>query len=83
METTNYIKEYYKNAEHDLSSLLNADTSSEEIISKIRKEIANTNNAKLIEQLEQEKKTYQEQYLVADKILKNNYTAYTFIFRFI
>lgn len=40
METTNYIKEYYKNAEHDLSSLLNADTSSEEIISKIRKEIA-------------------------------------------
>ena len=40
METTNYIKEYYKSAEHDLSSLLNADTSSEEIISKIRKEIA-------------------------------------------
>ena len=40
METTNYIKEYYKSAEHDLSSLLNADTSNEEIISKIRKEIA-------------------------------------------
>lgn len=40
METTNYIKEYYKSAEHDLSSLLNADTNSEEVISKIRKEIA-------------------------------------------
>lgn len=40
MEITNYIKEYYKSAEHDLSSLLNADTNSEEVISKIRKEIA-------------------------------------------
>ena len=39
METTNYIKEYYKSAEHDLSSLLNADTSSEEVIAKIRREI--------------------------------------------
>lgn len=39
MEATNYIKEYYKSAEHDLSSLLNADTSSEEVISKIRREI--------------------------------------------
>lgn len=45
-------------------------------IQRIRKEIANTNNAKLIEQLEQEKKTYQEQYLVADKILKNNSDLY-------
>ena len=40
METTNYIREYYKSEEHDLSSLLNADTNSEEVISKIRKEIA-------------------------------------------
>ena len=39
METTNYIKEYYKSAEHNLSSLLNADTSSEEVIAKIRREI--------------------------------------------
>ena len=39
METTNYIKEYYKSAEHDLSSLLNVDTSSEEVIAKIRREI--------------------------------------------
>ena len=39
METTNYIKEYYKSAEHDLSSLLNADTSGEEVIAKIRREI--------------------------------------------
>jgi len=45
-------------------------------IQRIRKEIANTNNAKLIEQLEQEKKTYQEQYLAADKILKNNSDLY-------
>ena len=39
METTNYIKEYYKSAGHDLSSLLNADTSGEEVIAKIRREI--------------------------------------------
>lgn len=45
-------------------------------IQRIRKEIANTNNTKLIEQLEQEKKTYQEQYLTADKILKNNSDLY-------
>lgn len=45
-------------------------------IQRIRKKIANTNNAKLIEQLEQEKKTYQEQYLAADKILKNNSDLY-------
>ena len=45
-------------------------------IQRIRKEIANTNNAKFIEQLEQEKKTYQEQYLAADKILKNNSDLY-------
>lgn len=40
METTNYIREYYKSEEHDLSSLLNADTNNEEVVSKIRKEIA-------------------------------------------
>lgn len=45
-------------------------------IQRIRKEIANTNNAKFIEQLEQEKKTYQEQYLAADKIIKNNSDLY-------
>ena len=36
---TNYLRDYYKSAEHDLSSLLNADTSSEEVIAKIRREI--------------------------------------------
>lgn len=45
-------------------------------IQRIRKEIANTNNAKLIEQLKQEKKTYQEQYLTATNILKNNSDLY-------
>lgn len=45
-------------------------------IQRIRKEIANTNNAKLIEQLKQEKKTYQEQYLTATNILKNNSNLY-------
>lgn len=37
--TINYIKEYYKNEEHDLSSLLNVNLDNEEIISKIKKEI--------------------------------------------
>ena len=50
METTNYIKEYYKSAEHDLSSLLNADTSNEEIISKIRKEIAKMQKIEWLEE---------------------------------
>ena len=45
-------------------------------IQRIRKEIAGTSNDKLIEQLEQEKKTYQEQYLTATKILKNNSDLY-------
>lgn len=45
-------------------------------IQRIRKEIASTSNAKLIEQLEQEKKTYQEQYLTSTKILKNNSDLY-------
>jgi TP901 family phage tail tape measure protein len=45
-------------------------------IQRIRKEIANTNNAKLIEQLKQEKETYQEQYLTATNILKNNSDLY-------
>ena len=45
-------------------------------IQRIRKEIAGTSNDKLIEQLEQEKKTYQEQYLAATKILKNNSDLY-------
>lgn len=45
-------------------------------IQRIRKEIAGTSNAKLIEQLEQEKKTYQEQYLTSTKILKNNSDLY-------
>lgn len=45
-------------------------------IQRIKKEIANTNNAKLIEQLKQEKKTYQEQYLTATNILKNNSDLY-------
>ena len=45
-------------------------------IQRIRKEIAGTSNDKLIEQLEQEKKTYQEQYLTAAKILKNNSDLY-------
>ena len=38
--TINYIKEYYKNEEHDLSSLLNVNLDNEETISKIKKEIA-------------------------------------------
>ena len=37
--TINYIKEYYKNEEHDLSSLLNVNLDNEETISKIKKEI--------------------------------------------
>lgn len=45
-------------------------------IQRTRKEIAGTSNAKLIEQLEQEKKTYQEQYLISTKILKNNSDLY-------
>lgn len=45
-------------------------------IQRIRKEIANTSNAKLVDQLEQEKKTYQEQFLTATKILKNNSDLY-------
>lgn len=45
-------------------------------IQKIRKEISNTSNSKIIEQLNQEKQTYQEQYLAATKILKNNSDLY-------
>lgn len=45
-------------------------------IQRIRKEISNTNNSKIIEQLNQEKQTYQEQYLAATKILKNNSDLY-------
>lgn len=36
----NYIKEYYKNTEHDLSCLLNANTDNEEVVFKIKKEIS-------------------------------------------
>lgn len=39
METTNYIKEYYKSAEHDLTSLINANSKNEEKIQAIKKEI--------------------------------------------
>ena len=39
MEKTNYIKEYYKNAEHDLTSLINANSKNEEKIQAIKKEI--------------------------------------------
>lgn len=45
-------------------------------IQRIRKAIANTSNDKLVDQLKQEKKTYQEQYLTATKILKNNSDLY-------
>lgn len=45
-------------------------------IQRIRKEISNTSNSKIIEQLNQEKQTYQEQYLAATKILKNNSDLY-------
>lgn len=45
-------------------------------IQRIRKEITNTSNSKIIEQLNQEKQTYQEQYLAATKILKNNSDLY-------
>ena len=39
MEKTNYIKEYYKSAEHDLTSLINANSKNEEKIQAIKKEI--------------------------------------------
>lgn len=39
MEITNYIKEYYKSAEHDLTSLINANSKNEEKIQAIKKEI--------------------------------------------
>lgn len=45
-------------------------------IQKFRKEIANTSNKNVVEQLKQEKKTYQEHFLTATKILKNNSDLY-------
>lgn len=45
-------------------------------IQKFRKEIANTSNGNIVEQLKQEKKMYQEQYVAANKILKNNSDLY-------
>lgn len=45
-------------------------------IQKLRKEIANTSNENIVEQLKQEKKIYQEQYVAANRILKNNSDLY-------
>lgn len=45
-------------------------------IQRIRKEIAGTSNTNIIQQLKQEKKSYQEQFNVATKILKNNSDLY-------
>ena len=45
-------------------------------IQRIRKEIAGTSNTNIIQQLEQEKKSYQKQFNVATKILKNNSDLY-------
>lgn len=45
-------------------------------IQKFRKEIANTSNGNIVEQLKQEKKIYQEQYVAANRVLKNNSDLY-------
>ena len=39
METTNYLKDYYKKETHDLTSLINANSKNEEKIQAIKKEI--------------------------------------------
>lgn len=45
-------------------------------IQSIREKIASTDNENLIAELEKQKQTYQEQYLTATKILKNNSDLY-------